>query len=262
MRTFSVRFSSPIHSFAKQVDQLLWIGLLANISREIGYFKYIKNSIFFTQSAIIVKESILIEINKIYLNVKLYIVYIDRFSYIDPESKISFTTFGSFCSLGRCVSIGLGFHPSNWLSIHPLFDSIGSQTFKKFSKANKIIEATPINNGHDVWIGANAIVLNGITNWTGAKVVAGAGATCDVRPYAIVAGVPAREARRRFDDKRIAELTEWVWWNFLDEDLSSLAEQFNATGNWFVAELKSAIMLRTDPTCVEAVEAVEANNAK
>lgn len=52
----------------------------------------------------------------------------------------------------------------------------------------------------DVWIGANAIILKGVTIRRGAIVAAGALVNKDVPPYSIVAGVPARVIRLRFDD--------------------------------------------------------------
>jgi chloramphenicol O-acetyltransferase type B len=38
--------------------------------------------------------------------------------------------------------------------------------------------------------------------------------TRDVRPYAIVAGVPARELRRRFSEAQIASLQQIAWWDW------------------------------------------------
>lgn len=52
-----------------------------------------------------------------------------------------------------------------------------------------------ITIGDDVWIGAGAIILNGITIGTGAVIGAGAVVTKDVNPYTIVAGNPARKIR-------------------------------------------------------------------
>ena len=51
--------------------------------------------------------------------------------------------------------------------------------------------------GDDVWIGAKATVLAGVTIGRGAIVAAGAVVTKDVAPYTIVGGVPAREIGRR-----------------------------------------------------------------
>lgn len=247
--------NSPVHNLVKQLDKVLLMGFLARISQNIRYRKYRSNGSWVAPSAVVDKESILNGNNKIYSDVKLNKVSAGRFTYVGPESKIALTTIGSFCSIGRRVSIGLGFHPSNWLSTHPSFYSMGGQTTKTFSKSNQFIENKPISIGHDVWIGADAIVLDGITIGTGSIVAAGAVVTSDVRPYSIVAGVPAREIKRRFDDTKIAELIEWAWWTLPEEELSLLAQQFNTAGNWTVAELKSAIMRTSDTNLIYAIKA-------
>ena len=46
--------------------------------------------------------------------------------------------------------------------------------------------------GEDVWIGANAVILPGVTIGDGAVVAAGAVVREDVSPFTIVGGVPAR----------------------------------------------------------------------
>lgn len=51
--------------------------------------------------------------------------------------------------------------------------------------------------GKDVWIGANAIILPGVTIGDGAVVAAGSIVTKDVAPFGIVAGVPAKLVRKR-----------------------------------------------------------------
>ena len=49
----------------------------------------------------------------------------------------------------------------------------------------------------DNWIGANAIILKGVTVGKGSVISAGAVVTHDVPPYAIVGGVPAKVIRMR-----------------------------------------------------------------
>ena len=56
----------------------------------------------------------------------------------------------------------------------------------------------------DVWIGANAVILSGVTVGQGAIVGANAVVTKNVRPYSIVGGIPARFIKYRFSNKKIA----------------------------------------------------------
>jgi acetyltransferase-like isoleucine patch superfamily enzyme len=55
----------------------------------------------------------------------------------------------------------------------------------------------PTKIGRDVWIGANAVILGGVTIADGAVVAAGAVVTKNVEAGAVVAGNPAKEIRKR-----------------------------------------------------------------
>jgi acetyltransferase-like isoleucine patch superfamily enzyme len=55
----------------------------------------------------------------------------------------------------------------------------------------------PVKIGDHVWIGSRATILPGVTVGEGAVVAAGAVVTHDVEPYAVVAGVPARQIGTR-----------------------------------------------------------------
>jgi maltose O-acetyltransferase len=57
----------------------------------------------------------------------------------------------------------------------------------------------PVRIENDVWIGARAIIMPGITIGQGAIIAAGAVVTKDVPPYAICGGNPARIIRFRDD---------------------------------------------------------------
>jgi acetyltransferase-like isoleucine patch superfamily enzyme len=52
--------------------------------------------------------------------------------------------------------------------------------------------AQPVHIENDVWIGAHAVILPGVTIGSGAIIGAGAIVHDDVKAYAIVGGVPAR----------------------------------------------------------------------
>lgn len=61
------------------------------------------------------------------------------------------------------------------------------------------LRGAPIAVGDDVWIGANAVVLPGVTIGTGSVIAAGAVVREDVPPFAVVAGAPARVVSWRGD---------------------------------------------------------------
>lgn len=67
---------------------------------------------------------------------------------------------------------------------------------------------TPYNEivttiGSEVWIGQNVTVIHGVKIGRGAVVGAGSVVTKDVKPYSIVAGIPAREIGMRFTQEEI-----------------------------------------------------------
>ena len=66
-----------------------------------------------------------------------------------------------------------------------------------FSNTDKRIDeqgvsTTPVTLGDDIWVGANAVILSGVTIGNHAVVAAGAVVTKDVPPYTLVGGVPAK----------------------------------------------------------------------
>ena len=54
------------------------------------------------------------------------------------------------------------------------------------------VSTQQVTIGDDIWIGANAVVLPGVTIGTHSIVAAGAVVTKDVPPHSLVAGVPAK----------------------------------------------------------------------
>lgn len=66
--------------------------------------------------------------------------------------------------------------------------------------------------GNDVWIGANVVVLDGITIGNGAIIGANSVVTKDVSAYSIVGGVPAKEIKKRFTENIISAIETSKWW--------------------------------------------------
>lgn len=63
--------------------------------------------------------------------------------------------------------------------------------------ASQGCESAPVHIGNDVWLGANAVVMSGVTIGDGAVVGSGAVVNRAVEAMTIVAGVPARVVGRR-----------------------------------------------------------------
>ena len=68
--------------------------------------------------------------------------------------------------------------------------------------------------GNDVWIGFEAVIMQGVRIGDGAIIGSRAVVTKDVEPYTIVGGVPAKPIRKRFDDETIKALLDLRWWDF------------------------------------------------
>lgn len=62
----------------------------------------------------------------------------------------------------------------------------------------------PVTLEDDVWIGARAILLKGVTIGTGSIVAAGSVVTSNVPPYSIAGGIPARVLKPRFSPQDLA----------------------------------------------------------
>ncbi|ENF3824570.1 CatB-related O-acetyltransferase [Escherichia coli] len=93
--------------------------------------------------------------------------------------------------------------------------------------------------GNDVWIGNDVVLKGGIAIGDGAVIAANSVVTKDVPPYAIVAGVPAKIIRFRFDSNVIDELLRIKWWNYNYSDLPDNNKCDDI--NYFVEEMNRLI---------------------
>ena len=153
--------------------------------------------------------------NRIYDNSILSNVSLGDYTYIGGDSRIMNTVIGKFCSIGPSVWIGgLPSHPLNLKSTFPGFyqkDSsyYGIEPEYEYNES----EFKQVIIGNDVWIGARAMIMDGVTAGDGAVIAAGAIVTKDIPPYAIVGGVPAKIIKFRFPEDKIKEMLASEWWN-------------------------------------------------
>lgn len=159
---------------------------------------------------------------KVYSGTKLYESSLGRYSYIGYDCSIVKCKIGAFCSIAENVLIGGAQHPLNWVSTSPVFYNVSGGTGSHLGSLT-IPEVRETVIGSDVWIGARAIIMQGITIGDGAVIGAGAIVTKDVPPYAIVGGVPAKIIRFRFGANTISDLLEVRWWNLSDDELRKVS---------------------------------------
>ena len=128
--------------------------------------------------------------------------------------------FGKYCiihsvhgeiQIGNHVMFGPGVH------IHGgnhITNSIGTymDSIKKESNSDGIVAIED-----DVWIGANSIILKGVTIHQGAVIGAGSVVTKDVEPYSIVVGNPARKIKDRFAEDELIKHKDILLKNYGDK---------------------------------------------
>lgn len=153
---------------------------------------------------------------------------IGKCTYIGPGVWIDKSTdsIGRFCSIAMQARISLKDHPLDRVSTHPFTYN------KRYGYTGRDGALDGISDprtviGHDVWIGANATILAGVTVGNGAVIGAHALVTKDVEPYSIVQGTPARHVRFRFDPEVIAQLQRSAWWDRDDRWLKEHLPRFN-----------------------------------
>lgn len=132
-------------------------------------------------------------------------------------------TFGRYCSVGSHLKIFRANHPADNFSSHPF---MYNPRFG-YVKEDKLCRP-PITIGNDVWIGSSVIICPRVTViGDGAIIGAGSVVTHNVEPYSIIAGNPASEIRKRFNDKQIEYLQGSKWWELDIESLKAVEPELS-----------------------------------
>lgn len=142
---------------------------------------------------------------------------------------------GDFTQIGGDVVLMLGGnHRTDWITAYHfrLQLGLGGATHDDLSTTRGDIII-----GNDVFIGRGATILSGVRVGNGAIVGAEAVVTKEVRPYAVVAGNPAVEIRRRFSDAQVDALERIAWWDWPLERIVEQVPWLNSTKiDAFIAE--------------------------
>lgn len=195
-----------------------------NSNAKIYYKSYIKNC-FIGKSVVIrdfsrIENSVFEDHADVQRNAMMYCIRLGRFSYVGRNFTGWHASIGKFCSISWNVSIGGANHDYKRITQHAFLYS------KQFGILGK--DQEPVYNrftddcivGNDVWIGCNAVINRGIKVGDGAVIAAGAVVTKDVKPYTIVAGVPAKQIGERCSPELAKRLIATCWWDMPDSIIS------------------------------------------
>ena len=211
--------------------------MLKNLIRRITKYILLKikwrNKVSFSFSNEIGFNSFFEGQNKLYINT-YFDGYLGKGSYIAANSHIE-GKIGRFTSISSHCNVIQGIHPYTYpfISTSPAFYSLECQngfTYTKkqlFNERKYAQDKYAVIIGNDCWIGFGASILAGVTIGDGAIVLAHAVVTKDVPPFSIVAGVPAKVIKYRFNNEDINFLLKIQWWDKSEHWLKNNASFFN-----------------------------------
>lgn len=135
---------------------------------------------------------------------------------------------GKFSNIAAYVRLNATHHPRDRPTLHH-FTYRASDYFNDAAYEEDFFaarRAKKVRIGHDTWLGHGSTVLPGVTVGDGAAVGSGAVVTKDVAPYTVVAGVPAKPIRERFDRKIAERYQALAWWDWDHAKLRTALDDF------------------------------------
>jgi len=137
-------------------------------------------------------------------------------SWNNMNEKLS---IGRFCSIATNVTFILGGNHH--------YEALSNFSFRYFFGNEPVPGHTngPINIEDGVWIGANALILSGVTIGKGAIIGAGAVVAKNIPSFAIAVGNPIRVIKYRFDKKVCEKLASIDYYKHINKNFYKTHER-------------------------------------
>ncbi|WP_085725113.1 CatB-related O-acetyltransferase [Pseudomonas sp. R37(2017)] len=149
----------------------------------------------------------------------------------EPLWQVDKLFVGDYVCIAAEVVILMGgnhTHRADWFSLYPFMDFIEEAYVGKGD--------THIGDGS--WLGMRSMIMPGVRIGEGAIVAANSVVTCDVEPYSVVAGSPAKHIKYRFEKTVMEELLSLRIYDWPREKFDALKRYLCSSD---MAALKQAV---------------------
>lgn len=143
---------------------------------------------------------------------------IGKYNYLARRGSLYNVEVGNYCCFGPDIHIGGMQHSYWWYSMSPVL-----------SEECKTPDRTVI--GNDVWIGAQAIIKQGVKIGDGAVIGANSFVNKDVDPFSIVVGSPAKHLKYRFDAEIQSLIIQSRYWEYAPKDAKKILCELERLSN-------------------------------
>jgi chloramphenicol O-acetyltransferase type B len=166
---------------------------------------YLWSKLFRKLHGAAIKKSSIHKTSKVEAGSQIVNTLMDKHSFCGYDCDISNCKIGSFTSIANGGGYSWRYTSFDWVGTSPVFYEGRDSVKAKFSEFKRDEVKTTLI-GHDVWIGRNAFIKQGVIIVNGAVVGMGSVITKDVAPFAIIGGNPAKLIRYRISDEIIQRL--------------------------------------------------------